>query len=184
MYVVIYTWYHITSSLFILVNIYCLRLTLAFLKAVNKEEDFRLPFLSHQQLPAGILPMVPEVAQAVGANQGPHAKDYGRTAAPNPAKATVTAMIANELLYAGTSPTAEGILKTKNSLAHRPHGPLTRPSEQLSYLATVQGLQVLNIIINEHLSTPMMSLNQSVIFFCHRLNIKTFPKITRMSLCL
>ncbi|XP_073808728.1 double-stranded RNA-binding protein Staufen homolog 1 isoform X2 [Danio rerio] len=109
---------------------------------VSKEEDFRLPFLSHQQLPAGILPMVPEVAQAVGANQGPHAKDYGRTAAPNPANATVTAMIANELLYAGTSPTAEGILKTNNSLAHRPQGPLTRPSEQLSYLANVQGLQV------------------------------------------
>uniref|UniRef100_A0A672QKQ4 Double-stranded RNA-binding protein Staufen homolog 1 n=1 Tax=Sinocyclocheilus grahami TaxID=75366 RepID=A0A672QKQ4_SINGR len=109
---------------------------------VNKEEDFRVPFLSHQQLPAGILPMVPEVAQAVGANQGPHAKDYCRTAAPNPAKTTVTAMIANELLYAGTSPTAEGILKTNNSLAHRPHGPLTRPSEQLSYLATIQGLQV------------------------------------------
>ncbi|XP_059426573.1 double-stranded RNA-binding protein Staufen homolog 1 isoform X1 [Carassius carassius] len=110
--------------------------------AVNKEENFRVPFLSHQQLPAGILPMVPEVAQAVGANQGPHAKGYGHTAAPNPAKATVTAMIANELLYAGTSPTAEGILKTNNSLAHRPHGPLTRPSEQLSYLATIQGLQV------------------------------------------
>uniref|UniRef100_A0A673GXY1 Double-stranded RNA-binding protein Staufen homolog 1 n=1 Tax=Sinocyclocheilus rhinocerous TaxID=307959 RepID=A0A673GXY1_9TELE len=109
---------------------------------VNKEEDFRVPFLSHQQLPAGILPMVPEVAQAVGANQGPHAKDYGRTAAPNPANAIVTAMIANELLYAGTSPTAEGILKTNNSLAHRPHGPLTKPSEQLSYLAIVQGLQV------------------------------------------
>uniref|UniRef100_A0A671SAZ3 Double-stranded RNA-binding protein Staufen homolog 1-like n=1 Tax=Sinocyclocheilus anshuiensis TaxID=1608454 RepID=A0A671SAZ3_9TELE len=111
-------------------------------KAVNKEEDFRVPFLSHQQLPAGILPMVPEVAQAVGANQGPHAKDYCRTAAPNPAKTTVTAMIANELLYAGTSPTAEGILKTNNSLPHRPHGPLSRPSEQLSYLATIQGLQV------------------------------------------
>uniref|UniRef100_A0A671SC78 Double-stranded RNA-binding protein Staufen homolog 1 n=1 Tax=Sinocyclocheilus anshuiensis TaxID=1608454 RepID=A0A671SC78_9TELE len=109
---------------------------------VNKEEDFRVPFLSHQQLPAGILPMVPEVAQAVGANQGPHAKDYCRTAAPNPAKTTVTAMIANELLYAGTSPTAEGILKTNNSLPHRPHGPLSRPSEQLSYLATIQGLQV------------------------------------------
>lgn len=118
---------------------------------VNKDEDFRMPFLSHQQLPAGILPMVPEVAQAVGANQGPHAKDYGRTAAPNPAKATVTAMIANELLYAGTSPTAEGILKTNNSLAHRPHGPLTRPSEQLGYLANVQGLQVCDVIMNTHL---------------------------------
>ncbi|XP_051997343.1 double-stranded RNA-binding protein Staufen homolog 1-like isoform X2 [Xyrauchen texanus] len=109
---------------------------------VNKEEDFRLPYPSHQQLPAGILPMVPEVAQAVGANQGPHAKDFSRLAAPNPAKATVTAIIANELLYAGTSPTAEGILKSNNSLAHRPNGTLTRPSDQLSYLATVQGLQV------------------------------------------
>ncbi|TRZ00519.1 hypothetical protein DNTS_017974, partial [Danionella cerebrum] len=107
-----------------------------------KEEDIRLPFLNHQQLPAGILPMVPEVAQAVGANQGPHAKDYSRTAVPNPAKATVTAMIANELLYAGTSPTAEDILKTNNILADRPNGPLTRPSEQLGYLATVQELQV------------------------------------------
>ncbi len=156
-----------------------------FLKAVNKEEDFRIPFLSHQQLPAGILPMVPEVAQAVGANQGLHAKDYGRTAAPNPAMTTVTAMIANELLYAGTSPTAEGILKTNNSLAHRPHGPLTRPSEQLGYLATVQGLQVLNLTVNTHLSTPVMLLNQSVPFcFFYRLNTKTFPKITRMSLCL
>lgn len=151
--------YYITRSLLVLVNISCLQLILAFLNAVNKEEDFRVPFLSHQQLPAGILPMVPEVAQAVGANQGPHAKDYGRTAALNPAKATVTAMIANELLYAGTSPTAEGILKTNNSLAHRPHGPLTRPSEQLSYLATVQGLQVFNITVNTHLSTPVILLN-------------------------
>lgn len=32
----------------------------------NKEDEFRMPYLSHQQLPAGILPMVPEVAQAVG----------------------------------------------------------------------------------------------------------------------
>ncbi|XP_018615041.1 double-stranded RNA-binding protein Staufen homolog 1 isoform X1 [Scleropages formosus] len=106
-----------------------------------KEDDFRLPYLSHQQLPAGILPMVPEVAQAVGVNQGHHCKDYSR-APPNPAKATVTAMIANELLYAGTSLTAETILKSNNSLAHLPHGPLTRPSEQLAYLAAVQGLQV------------------------------------------
>ncbi|KAL6458309.1 hypothetical protein MHYP_G00335390 [Metynnis hypsauchen] len=106
---------------------------------VPKEEDFRMPFLSHQQLPAGILPMVPEVAQAVGASQGPHAKDYGR---PNQAKTSLTAMIANELLYAGTSPTAEGILKGSKNLAPRTHGPLTRPSEQLGYLATVQGLQV------------------------------------------
>ncbi|XP_046882183.1 double-stranded RNA-binding protein Staufen homolog 1 isoform X2 [Hypomesus transpacificus] len=109
----------------------------------SKEEDFRIPYLSHQQLPAGILPMVPEVAQAVGACQGLHAKDYSRAMAnANPAMATITAMIANELLYAGTSLTAETILKSKNSLGHLPHGPLTRPSEQLSYLATVQGLQV------------------------------------------
>uniref|UniRef100_A0AAQ5YZ73 Double-stranded RNA-binding protein Staufen homolog 1 n=1 Tax=Amphiprion ocellaris TaxID=80972 RepID=A0AAQ5YZ73_AMPOC len=107
----------------------------------SKEEDFRLPYLSHQQLPAGILPMVPEVAQAVGACQGSQAKDYSR-AMPNPGKATITAMIANELLYAGTSPTAETILKNKNNLNQLPHGPLTRPSEQLSYLASVQGLQV------------------------------------------
>uniref|UniRef100_A0A3B4B2Q1 Double-stranded RNA-binding protein Staufen homolog 1 n=1 Tax=Periophthalmus magnuspinnatus TaxID=409849 RepID=A0A3B4B2Q1_9GOBI len=103
-----------------------------------KEEDFRLPYMSHQQLPAGILPMVPEVAQAVGVCQGPQPS---RTL-PNPAKATVTAMIANELLYAGTSPTAETILKNKNNLNQLPHGPLTRPSEQLSFLSAVQGLQV------------------------------------------
>ncbi|XP_024126347.1 double-stranded RNA-binding protein Staufen homolog 1 isoform X2 [Oryzias melastigma] len=106
-----------------------------------KEEDYRLPYLSHQQLPAGILPMVPEVAQAVGACQGPHAKDYSR-AIPNPGKATITAMIANELLYAGASLTAETILKNKNNLNKLPLGPLTRPSEQLGYLASVQGLQV------------------------------------------
>ncbi|XP_049335088.1 double-stranded RNA-binding protein Staufen homolog 1 isoform X3 [Astyanax mexicanus] len=106
---------------------------------VPKEEDFRLPFLSHQQLPAGILPMVPEVAQAVGASQGPHAKDYGR---PNQAKTSMTAMIANELLYGGTSATAEGVLKGSKNLSQRPNGPLTRPSEQLGYLASVQGLQV------------------------------------------
>uniref|UniRef100_A0A3Q4BK30 Double-stranded RNA-binding protein Staufen homolog 1 n=1 Tax=Mola mola TaxID=94237 RepID=A0A3Q4BK30_MOLML len=107
----------------------------------NDTEDFRLPYLSHQQLPAGILPMVPEVAQAVGACQGSQAKDYSR-AVPNPGKATITAMIANELLYAGTSLTAETILKTKNNITHLPHGTLTRPSEQLGYLASVQGLQV------------------------------------------
>ncbi|XP_017335632.1 double-stranded RNA-binding protein Staufen homolog 1 isoform X1 [Ictalurus punctatus] len=106
---------------------------------VPKEEDYRVPFHSHQQLPAGILPMVPEVAQAVGASQGPHTKDYGR---PNQAKASLTATIANELLYAGISPTAEGILKGSKNLAMRPHGPFTKPSEQLGYLATVQGLQV------------------------------------------
>ncbi|KAM6054122.1 double-stranded RNA-binding protein Staufen homolog 1 isoform 3-T4 [Chlamydotis macqueenii] len=107
----------------------------------NKEDEFRMPYLSHQQLPAGILPMVPEVAQAVGANQGHHTKEFSR-AAPNPAKATVTAMIARELLYGGTSPTAETILKNNNSSGHVPHGPLTRPSEQLDYLSSVQGIQV------------------------------------------
>ncbi|XP_015503111.1 double-stranded RNA-binding protein Staufen homolog 1 isoform X6 [Parus major] len=107
----------------------------------NKEDEFRMPYLSHQQLPAGILPMVPEVAQAVGANQGHHTKEFSR-AAPNPAKATVTAMIARELLYGGTSPTAETILKSSNSSGHVPHGPLTRPSEQLDYLSNVQGIQV------------------------------------------
>lgn len=85
--------------------------------------------------------MVPEVAQAVGACQGSKAKDYSR-AMPNPGKATITAMIANELLYAGTSLTAETILKNKNNLTQLPHGPITRPSEQLGFLASVQGLQV------------------------------------------
>ncbi|XP_067324287.1 double-stranded RNA-binding protein Staufen homolog 1 isoform X3 [Anolis sagrei] len=106
----------------------------------NKEDEFRMPYLSHQQLPAGILPMVPEVAQAVGVNQGQHTKEFNR-AAPNPAKATVTAMIARELLYGGTSPTAETILKNSSS-GHVPHGPFTRPSEQLNYLSGVQGIQV------------------------------------------
>ncbi|XP_064824108.1 double-stranded RNA-binding protein Staufen homolog 1-like isoform X1 [Oncorhynchus masou masou] len=109
----------------------------------SKEEDYRLPFLSHQQLPAGILLMVPEVAQAVGASpsKGHQNKDFGPRA--NPAKATLTAIIANELLYAGASLTAETILKSQNSVGHLvPHGPLTRPSELLSYLANVQGLQV------------------------------------------
>ncbi|XP_069846065.1 double-stranded RNA-binding protein Staufen homolog 1 isoform X2 [Dipodomys merriami] len=107
----------------------------------HREDEFRMPYPSHQQLPAGILPMVPEVAQAVGVSQGHHTKDYPR-AAPNPAKATVTAMIARELLYGGTSPTAETILKNNVSSGHAPHGPLTRPSEQLDFLCTVQGLQV------------------------------------------
>ncbi|XP_037355930.1 double-stranded RNA-binding protein Staufen homolog 1 isoform X2 [Talpa occidentalis] len=107
----------------------------------NKEDEFRMPYLSHQQLPAGILPMVPEVAQAVGVSQGHHTKDFARVA-PNPAKATVTAMIARELLYGGTSPTAETILKSNISSGHVPHGPLTRPSEQLDYLSRVQGFQV------------------------------------------
>ncbi|KAM6147689.1 double-stranded RNA-binding protein Staufen homolog 1 isoform 2-T2 [Erethizon dorsatum] len=107
----------------------------------HKEDDFRMPYLSHQQLPAGILPMVPEVAQAVGVSQGHHTKDFSR-AAPNPAKTTVTAMIARELLYGGTSPTAETILKNNISSGHVLHGPLTRPSEQLDYLSTVQGFQV------------------------------------------
>ncbi|XP_036680943.1 double-stranded RNA-binding protein Staufen homolog 1 isoform X11 [Balaenoptera musculus] len=107
----------------------------------NKEDEFRMPYLSHQQLPAGILPMVPEVAQAVGVSQGHHTREFTRVA-PNPAKATVTAMIARELLYGGTSPTAETILKNNISSGHVPHGPLTRPSEQLDYLSRVQGFQV------------------------------------------
>ncbi|XP_069907818.1 double-stranded RNA-binding protein Staufen homolog 1 isoform X4 [Oryctolagus cuniculus] len=107
----------------------------------SKEEEFRMPYLSHQQLPAGILPMVPEVAQAVGVSQGHHTRDFSR-AAPNPAKATVTAMIARELLYGGSSPTAETVLKNNISSGHVPHGPLTRPSEQLDYLSRVQGFQV------------------------------------------
>ncbi|XP_056363448.1 double-stranded RNA-binding protein Staufen homolog 1 isoform X6 [Oenanthe melanoleuca] len=109
--------------------------------ASNKEDEFRMPYLSHQQLPAGILPMVPEVAQAVGANQGHHTKEFSRAAA-NPAKATVTAMIARELLYGGTSPTAETVLKGSSSSGPFPPGPLTRPSEQLDYLSHVQGIQV------------------------------------------
>ncbi|XP_066442964.1 double-stranded RNA-binding protein Staufen homolog 1 isoform X3 [Eleutherodactylus coqui] len=108
----------------------------------NKDDEFRMPYHSHQQLPAGILPMVPEVAQAVGANQGLHTKEFTRVT-PNPAIATVTAMIARELLYAGTSPTADTILKTNSSTsAHGLHSPLTRPSEQLQHLSSVQGIQV------------------------------------------
>ncbi|KAF3824547.1 hypothetical protein GH733_008832 [Mirounga leonina] len=107
----------------------------------NKEGEFRMPYFSHQQLPAGILPMVPEVAQAIGVSQGYHAKDFTR-AALTPAKAMVTAMIACELLYGGTSPTAETILKNNISSGHVPHGPLRRPSEQLDYLSRVQGFQV------------------------------------------
>ncbi|CAH2303291.1 double-stranded RNA-binding Staufen homolog 1 isoform X5 [Pelobates cultripes] len=105
----------------------------------NKDEEFRMSYHSHQQLPAGILPMVPEVAQAVGVNKVLHTKDFNRVA-PNPVNATVTAMIARELLYARTSPTAETILKNKNSPL--PHSPLTRPSEQLAYLSNVQEIQV------------------------------------------
>ncbi|XP_048405897.1 double-stranded RNA-binding protein Staufen homolog 1 isoform X4 [Stegostoma tigrinum] len=104
------------------------------------EDEFRMPYPSHQQLPAGILPMVPEVAQAVGVNQGHHTKDFNRPAA-NPAMATFTAMIARELLYSGTSLTAETILKN-NPAARKPQSTLTRPSEQLDFLATVQALQV------------------------------------------
>lgn len=118
-----------------------LLLQVCFLFEGSKEEDFRLPYISRQQLPAGILPMVPEVAQALGAFHTSQAKDYSR-AVPNPGNATITAMIANELLYTGTSLTAETILKNKNNLNHLPHGPLTRPSEQLGFLASVQSLQV------------------------------------------
>lgn len=112
-------------------------------EAVNnsKDEEFRMPYHSHQQLPAGILPMVPEVAQAVGVNKVLHTKEFNRVA-PNPAKATLTAMIARELLYAGTSLTAETILKNNNNTSHVIHGPLTRPSEQLDFLSNVQGIQV------------------------------------------
>ncbi|XP_078092662.1 double-stranded RNA-binding protein Staufen homolog 1 isoform X6 [Mustelus asterias] len=108
--------------------------------SMRLEDEFRMPYPSHQQLPAGILPMVPEVAQAVGVNQGHHTKDFNRPAA-NPAMATVTAMIARELLYGGTSLTAEAILKN-NPAARKPQSTLTRPSEQLDFLASVQGLQV------------------------------------------
>uniref|UniRef100_V9KC29 Double-stranded RNA-binding protein Staufen-like 1-like protein n=1 Tax=Callorhinchus milii TaxID=7868 RepID=V9KC29_CALMI len=110
---------------------------------IRLEDEFRMPYSSHQQLPAGILPMVPEVAQAVGAIHGHHTKDFNRPAA-NPAMATVTALIARELLYGGTSPTAEAILKI-NPTARKPHllhSTLTRPSEQLDFLASVQELQV------------------------------------------
>lgn len=51
----------------------------------NKEE-FRMPYLSHQQLPVGILPIVLQVAQAVGGSQGQHTKGFTRVA-PSPAKA-------------------------------------------------------------------------------------------------
>ncbi|CAJ0923084.1 unnamed protein product [Ranitomeya imitator] len=114
---------------------------------INKDDEFRMPYHSHQQLPAGILPMVPEVAQAVGANQGLHTKEFNRVA-PNPAVATVTAMIARELLYGGTSPTADTILKNNNNTsAHVLHSPLTRPSEQLQYLSIVQGIEAaMNIL--------------------------------------
>ena len=108
--------------------------------------------------------MVPEVAQAVGVCQGSQAKDYSR-AVPNPGKATITAMIANELLYAGTSLTAETILKTKNNITHLPHGPLTRPSEQLGYLASVQGLQVSN-------GTSLTQETISVVFFFFMIQTK------------
>lgn len=154
----------------------------------SKEEDFRLPYLSHQQLPAGILPMVPEVAQAVGACQGSQAKDYSRVM-PNPGKATMTAMIANELLYAGTSLTAETILKNKSTMNQLPLGPLTRPSEQLGYLAAVQGLQVTEHFLFSRNHQSPFDFNQTVnkkvniVLFSCRLNIKIFPKTTRMSLC-
>lgn len=122
--------------------------------------------------------MVPEVAQAVGICQGPPAKDYGRV--PNPGKTTVTALIANELLYAGVSLTAEAILKNKKTLTPPPPGPLTRPSEQLGYLASVQGLQVT--------TESGKSGQQAIVHFCRlsvcsRWNTKISLKTTRMSLC-
>ncbi|KFO29643.1 Double-stranded RNA-binding protein Staufen like protein 1 [Fukomys damarensis] len=59
----------------------------------HKEDEFRMPSRSHQQLPAALLPMVPEVAQAVGVSQEHHSTDFSR-ATLNPVKATATAMIA------------------------------------------------------------------------------------------
>lgn len=134
-----------------------------------------MPYLSHQQLPAGILPMVPEVAQAVGACQGSQSKDYSR-AIPNPGKATVTAMIANELLYAGTSMTAESILKNKN-ISHLPHGPLTRPCEQLGYLAAVQGLQVTSHLpLKKHRCILVRASNPDICRVYLQVEYKDFPK--------
>lgn len=52
----------------------------------SNKEEFRIPYLSHQQLPAGILPMVLQVAQAVGVSQGHHTKGFTRVAL-SPAKA-------------------------------------------------------------------------------------------------
>uniref|UniRef100_H0XZI2 DRBM domain-containing protein n=1 Tax=Otolemur garnettii TaxID=30611 RepID=H0XZI2_OTOGA len=105
----------------------------------KKENEFRISYLSHQQLSAGILPMVP-VAQSMGVNQEPHANDFTRVA-PNLTKATVTAMIAMIAgkLYGGTLPTAKTILKNNISLGHVPQGPLTHP---LSNCPRVQGFQV------------------------------------------
>lgn len=142
----------------------------------SKEEDFRLPYLSHQQLPAGILPMVPEVAQAVGVCQRSQVKGYSRVV-PNPGKTTITATIANELLYAGTSLTAVTILKNTNNMIQVPHGPLTRPSEQLGYLASVQGLQV-----NSTSPSLKHGFYSCCIFFfykyviCLQVEYKDFPK--------
>lgn len=119
--------------------------------------------------------MVPEVAQAVGACQGSQPKDYSR-AIPNPGKATVTAMIANELLYAGTSMTAESILKNKN-INHLPHGPLTRPSEQLGYLAAVQGLQVTSgLLLKKHRRTLVSASNPDKCGVYLQVEYKDFPK--------
>lgn len=120
--------------------------------------------------------MVPEVAQAVGVCQGSQPKDYSRTI-PNPGKVTVTATIANELLYAGTSLTAERILKNKNNINQLPHGPLTRPSEQLAYLAAVQGLQVTSdIILKSHYC--VLDWVENLDKYCIYLQVeyKDFPK--------
>lgn len=95
-------------------------------------------------------------------------------------------MIANELLYTGTSLTADTILKSQNSMAHLvPHGPLTRPSEQLSYLANVQGLQVnrrrgaqacadkhTQLFIHVFWSVSI----QNPLFFSLQVDYKDFPK--------
>lgn len=45
-----------------------------------------MPYFSYQQLPAGILPMVPQVVQAVGVSQGHHTRGFTRVA-PSPAQA-------------------------------------------------------------------------------------------------
>uniref|UniRef100_A0A452F880 Staufen C-terminal domain-containing protein n=1 Tax=Capra hircus TaxID=9925 RepID=A0A452F880_CAPHI len=89
-------------------------------------KEFRMPYLSHQQLPAGILPMVPQVAQAVGVSQGHHTRGFTRVAP--------TLMIVCELLY-GT----ETVLKNNISSGH---GPLMIPSEQLDCPSRAQGFQV------------------------------------------
>ena len=71
----------------------------------SKEEDFRLPYLSHQQLPAGILPMVPEVLMTkVGGaeKQGPVSAAPWGSAAILPISYAYTAMMGPEGLTEAT----------------------------------------------------------------------------------